>query len=154
MRNPDVVGAKPAGEPERELSSLFAPGAGRFPSKLSQDEGEQLRWKFPEDPVDPVKRPPIQFKVQEPVVSNRVAVRCGESKIQVEVSQDMLGLGTLINPDEITLGGCPVTEVDDDARVLIFESELHNCGSTLEVGSLHSQYTSIHIYHAMSKFCL
>ena len=136
VRNPDVVGAKPAGEPEREPSSLSARQAGSFHSKLSQDAGQQLRWRFPKDPVDPVKRPPVQLEVQQPAVSNRVGVRCGESKIQVEVSQDMLGLGTLVNPDEITLGGCPVSAVDHDDRVLIFESELHDCGGTLEVRRL------------------
>lgn len=102
-------------------------------SKWIRPAGEQLKWKFPEPPAEPVNRPPVQFKLQQPVVSNRVAVKCGESKVLVEVSQDLLGIGTLISPDEITLGGCPVTEVDDRSQVLIIESELHECGSTLMV---------------------
>ncbi|KAI4815952.1 hypothetical protein KUCAC02_006075 [Chaenocephalus aceratus] len=43
----------------------------------------------------------------------------------------LLGRGTLIKPEEITLGGCSATEVDNWAHVLAFESELHGCGSTL-----------------------
>ncbi|KAL4575682.1 ZP3 protein-like, partial [Arapaima gigas] len=41
------------------------------------------------------------------------------------------GIGQLIDPSEITLGGCPVTGLDASAKVLIFESQLQDCGSTL-----------------------
>ncbi|KAM6932966.1 uncharacterized protein FYW49_001361 [Xenentodon cancila] len=146
LKNSEMSEDKPAGELETAPSSLFAQQAGGIHSNLYKPAGDQLRWQFPEDPVDPVKKPPVQFKVQEPVVFNRVAVRCGESKVQVEVNQDMLGLGTLINPDEITLGGCPVADVDDDAHVLIFESELHDCGSTLEMKGRDFLYAFSLIY--------
>jgi len=132
LQKPEEVEAEPV-DPKREHSSLFARPAGSFHSKWIEPADKHFSWKFPEHPVDPVKKLPFQFKVQEPVVPNRVAVRCGESKVQVEVSQDLLGFGTLISSDEITLGGCPAKEVDDLSHVLIFESELHDCGSTLEV---------------------
>ena len=90
-------------------------------------------WRFPKDPLDPVITPPVKFELRQPVTTNPVALRCGESRLQVEVSQDLLGLGMLITPEEITLGGCPATDVDNLSHVLVFESELQGCGSTLVV---------------------
>lgn len=118
---------------QRERFSLFAEPAGRFHSKWVQSADDKLKWNFPEDPVEPVTRPPVQLKVVQPTVSNRVAVKCGESRVQVEVSQDLLGIGKLVNPDEVTLGGCRPAEIDHHSHVLVFESELHDCGSTLTV---------------------
>lgn len=133
-QKPAEVEAEPGAEPEREHSRESAQQAGRLQSKQIQRAVEPLSWKFPDDPVDPVKRHPSKFKLRQPVVpTNRVALRCGESMVQVEVSQDLQGLGKLIKPEEITLGGCSATEIDDLSHVLIFESELHSCGSTLVV---------------------
>ncbi|XP_063762487.1 zona pellucida sperm-binding protein 3-like isoform X1 [Eleginops maclovinus] len=96
-----------------------------------QPAEQTLSWRFPKDPVDSVKKNPVNFSSRQPVTTNRVAVRCGESRIQVEVSQHLLGQGRLIKPEEITLGGCSATEIDNLSHVLVFESELHGCGSTL-----------------------
>ncbi|XP_037553045.1 zona pellucida sperm-binding protein 3 [Nematolebias whitei] len=141
---------KSAVGPQRHHSSLLAESAGRFHSKWIQSAYDKLKWKFPEDPVEPVTRPPVQLKVPEPMVSNRVAVKCGESKVQVEVSQDLLGIGKLVKPDEITLGGCPPAEIDHLSHVLIFESELHDCGSTLEVNEAGFVYAYKLIYDPMT----
>lgn len=81
--------------------------------------------------TDP-KTPPRVFQ-QQSVKTDRLALRCGDSRVQVEVKQDLMGTGRPVRPEELTLGGCPPTEVDARARVLAFESELHECGSTLEV---------------------
>ncbi|KAF6735970.1 Zona pellucida sperm-binding protein 3 [Oryzias melastigma] len=148
MQNPEVAATR----------TRATSGKDHFPSLLDdgldpkriRPAGEQLKWKFPEPPADPVNRPPVQFKLQQPVVTNRVAVKCGESKVQVEVSQDLLGIGALISPDEITLGGCPVTEVDDHSQVLIFESELHECGSTLMLEDKGFVYAFKLIYNPKS----
>ncbi|XP_017292029.1 uncharacterized protein LOC108248062 [Kryptolebias marmoratus] len=146
-QTPDIVKEfKSAVGPQKEHSSLFAELVGRFHSKWLQSADDKLRWKFPVEQVEPEIRPPVQLNVQQPVVSNRVAVKCGESKVQVEVSQDLLGIGKLVNPDEITLGGCPPVEIDDLSHVLIFESELHNCGSTLEVNEAGFVYVFKLIY--------
>lgn len=128
----EAMQAKSPVGPLKEPSSVFK-GTSGFHSKRIQPAGDQPQWKFPEGPVTRVSKRPVQFKVQQPQPSNPVAVRCGESKIHVEVSQDLLGIGKLIAPDEITLGGCPAAGVDHLSHVLIFESELHDCGSTLEV---------------------
>ncbi|KAF7219293.1 zona pellucida sperm-binding protein 3-like [Nothobranchius furzeri] len=137
MHSPGEVQVRSAaGGPERKHFSVFMKPANRFLSKQVQSKGDEFKWTFPEDsvsPVTPAIEPLVPFNVLQPAVSSRVAVRCGESRIQVEVSQDLLGLGRLIHPDDITLGGCPPTEMDPSSNVLIFESELHDCGSTLEV---------------------
>ncbi|KAM7399836.1 hypothetical protein PAMP_019077 [Pampus punctatissimus] len=132
VQKPADVEAKPEVESERGHSREFVQQAARLQSKQFQQAGEPLSWRFPDDPVDRVNKHPYEFKPQQPMVpTNRVALRCGESRIQVEVSQDLQGLGKLIKPEEITLGGCSATEVDKLSHVLIFESELHGCGSTL-----------------------
>ncbi|XP_074496095.1 uncharacterized protein LOC141770471 [Sebastes fasciatus] len=124
------VEVEPAAEPERELSRE-SQQAGMLQAKQLQPAVQPLTWKFPEDPVDSVEKPPIEFELRQPASTNRVAVRCGESRVKVEVSQDLLGLGKLIEPEDITLGGCSATEIDSLSHVLIFECELHGCGSTL-----------------------
>lgn len=132
-RNPVEVEAEPAAGPEREHSREPARQAGRLQAKHIQPAAEPLSWKFPEDPVDPPSKPPVKFERRQPGTTNRVAVRCGENRVQVEVSQDLFGLGKLIKPEEIALGGCSATEIDSLSHVLVFECELHSCGSTLVV---------------------
>nr|XP_046246134.1 zona pellucida sperm-binding protein 3-like isoform X2 [Scatophagus argus] len=131
VQKPAEVEAEPAAVPERGHSRESAQKAARLQAKQIQAATEPLSWKFPEDPVDTVIKTPVKFELRQPATTNRVAVRCGESRIQVEVNQDLLGLGKLIKPEEITLGGCSTTEIDSLTHVMIFESELHRCGSTL-----------------------
>ncbi|XP_047450440.1 zona pellucida sperm-binding protein 3-like [Mugil cephalus] len=116
-------------EPERKHSSQSVRQAGAL--RTEQTTVEPLYWKYPGEPAEPAVRPPVGFKLKRPVAADSVAVRCGESKVFVEVSQDLFGLGKLVTPGEVTLGGCPAVEIDDFAHVLIFESELHGCGSKL-----------------------
>ncbi|TKS73349.1 Zona pellucida sperm-binding protein 3 [Collichthys lucidus] len=49
----------------------------------------------------------------------------------VEAKKDLYGIGQFINPNDLTLGPCNAVAEDNAAQVLIFESELHACGSTL-----------------------
>ncbi|CAI5677672.1 unnamed protein product [Oreochromis niloticus] len=130
-QRPAVTEADAPGEPDRVHSSQSTQQAAKLQSKQNQQALEPLSWKFPEDPVVRVNKPPLKFELKQPVAAYRVAVRCGESKIFVEVSRDFLGLGKLIKPEEISLGGCSATEIDDSSHVLVFESELHSCGSKL-----------------------
>ncbi|XP_040902182.1 zona pellucida sperm-binding protein 3-like [Toxotes jaculatrix] len=130
-QKPTEVEVVPAAELERKHSRASVQQAGGLQLKQIPPTAKPLSWRFPEDPVDPVNEPPAKFELRQPVTTNRVAVRCGESRLQVEVSQDLLGLGKLIKPEQITLGGCSATDIDDFSHVLVFESELHGCGSTL-----------------------
>ncbi|XP_042343083.1 zona pellucida sperm-binding protein 3-like [Plectropomus leopardus] len=141
------VEVESAAEPEREYSRKSAQQAGRLQEDQIHQAVEPLSWKFPEDPVDSVKKPPFEFKLRQPATDSRVAVRCGESRIQVEVSQDLLGLGRLVKPEEITLGGRPATEVDNLSHVLVFECELHGCGSTLAMTENAFIYAFMLIYN-------
>lgn len=120
----------PGAEPERRNSRTSAQQVDTFQSQPSTNA---LTWRFPESPVDPVSTPSGEFEVPRPQASKRVAVRCGENRVQVELKQDLLGIGKPIRPEEITLGGCSPTEVDDWSHVIAFESELHGCGSRLLV---------------------
>uniref|UniRef100_A0A8C5G5J7 Zona pellucida sperm-binding protein 3 n=1 Tax=Gouania willdenowi TaxID=441366 RepID=A0A8C5G5J7_GOUWI len=99
-------------------------------NQQTQPGGNSLSWTFPADPVDLVRELPVNFQLQQPNLTNRFAVRCGNDKIDVEVSQDLLGLGRLAAAEEVTLGHCSPSEVDDVSHVLVFESKLHECGST------------------------
>ncbi|XP_031688937.1 zona pellucida sperm-binding protein 3 [Oncorhynchus kisutch] len=69
----------------------------------------------------------------ETVPVNTVGVKCGENLVQVEVKQDLFGIGQLIQPAHLTLGGCAAVGEDVEAQRLIFESELQGCGSKLEM---------------------
>ncbi|KAJ8396748.1 hypothetical protein AAFF_G00013470 [Aldrovandia affinis] len=44
---------------------------------------------------------------------------------------DLFGIRPLIQPSDITLGGCWPTGQDGSAQVLVFETGLQDCGSTL-----------------------
>ncbi|XP_020504694.2 zona pellucida sperm-binding protein 3 [Labrus bergylta] len=133
-QKPAEVEAEPAARPESGNSRESATQTAGILQRKIWPEIEPFSWKFPEDPVELKIMPPVELKQQQQqqqVTKERVAVRCWESKIQVEVSQDLLGLSSRVKPEEVTLGGCPATEVDDSSHVLVFESELHDCGSIL-----------------------
>uniref|UniRef100_UPI003AAF1752 zona pellucida sperm-binding protein 3-like n=1 Tax=Centroberyx gerrardi TaxID=166262 RepID=UPI003AAF1752 len=129
-QKPAEVEARAAAEPERVHSRWSAQQPGSFQSKQIQQAAQPFSWTFPADPVSETKVP-VKFELRQPVAANSVALRCGESAIEVEVNQDLLGRGQLIKPEEITLGGCSATETDDFSHVLTFTSELHGCGSTV-----------------------
>ncbi|KPP76600.1 ZP3 protein-like, partial [Scleropages formosus] len=74
-----------------------------------------------------------RFAAQQQVTPNTVKAECSENSIVVDVQQDFFGIGQLIDPSEITLGGCPVTGWDVSTKVLRFESQLQDCGSTLMI---------------------
>ncbi|XP_042184455.1 zona pellucida sperm-binding protein 3-like [Oncorhynchus tshawytscha] len=128
---------RPVQEPDR-----FQPRPVQWPTRVQtpqpqtpflqskQTFNEPLTWSYPEDPVKEV-----QLAIDEqrplPVPASSIAVQCGETAARVEVKRDLLGIGQLIHPADLTLGGCAVTGEDASAQVLIFVTELHECGSTL-----------------------
>lgn len=54
----------------------------------------------------------------------------------MEAKKDLMGIGKPVLASDVTLGGCTATGEDSEAQVLIFESELHGCGSRLQVSCL------------------
>lgn len=93
---------------------------------------QKLTWRFPSLPEEP-PQPSVPFNLRHPVPARSVAARCAENSVYVEVMQDFFGNGKPLKSSAFTLGGCTATGEDPSAQVLLFESELHGCGSTLTV---------------------
>lgn len=124
----EPVGQEPGVEP-----------VGQEPSQDEDPENFQSKQTF-ENPLTSIypmiekrERNSTVFEQLKQVAANGVVAWCGESVVRVQVNQDLLGIGRLIQPERITLGGCAATEEDAEAHVLTFESELHGCGSELTV---------------------
>ncbi|XP_054891984.1 zona pellucida sperm-binding protein 3-like isoform X2 [Poeciliopsis prolifica] len=93
---------------------------------------KELTWKYPDDPQpDPTPNVPSDPKYPVTVPAAAVAVECRESIAHVEAKKDLFGIGQPINPNDLILGNCPPTGEDPVAQVLIYEVELHKCGSQL-----------------------
>ncbi|XP_072235655.1 zona pellucida sperm-binding protein 3-like [Leuresthes tenuis] len=80
-------------------------------------------------PVKKKSKVQVRFKQRVPVPAESVSVRCEERKVTIAVKQDFLGNGQLIRPRDLSLGGCAAVAAVD--RILLFRTELHNCGSTV-----------------------
>lgn len=94
---------------------------------------EPLSWSYPGPPAEEEPRYPPNFELKAPAAANSVSAVCQENSVRVEAKRDLLGIGQLVQASDVTLGGCAATGQDPDAQVLIFESELHGCGSQLLV---------------------
>ncbi|XP_018599799.1 zona pellucida sperm-binding protein 3-like [Scleropages formosus] len=140
-----------------QSSWQFAPEGPMYlvPQKVASQQllpmAQPFQPSVPTFPVQPVIQVPrrlpvhqvslVQPSVQDPsslmsqsqwlVAPSSVRVECREDSVLVEVQQDMLGAGQIIQPSEISLGGCAPTGQDPSKGILIFLSELQGCGSTL-----------------------
>uniref|UniRef100_A0A671QIL3 Zona pellucida sperm-binding protein 3 n=1 Tax=Sinocyclocheilus anshuiensis TaxID=1608454 RepID=A0A671QIL3_9TELE len=90
----------------------------------------KLTWRFPSPPEES-QQPDIPFELRHPVPANSVAAQCGENSIYVEVMEDFFGTGKPLRSSALTLGSCTATGEDPSAQVLVFESEMHRCGSVM-----------------------
>ncbi|XP_062404634.1 zona pellucida sperm-binding protein 3-like [Sardina pilchardus] len=127
-------------EPDRKASPTPAPKPVPLQSQEKQDPVKPLKWKFPSRPVPPTE-PEVPVVPKMPVPANSVAAKCGATDVQVEVHRDFFGTGRLIQPADMLLGDCTFTREDLSAQVLLFESELHGCGSSLQVTEDELVYT-------------
>uniref|UniRef100_A0A672TCQ3 Zona pellucida sperm-binding protein 3 n=1 Tax=Sinocyclocheilus grahami TaxID=75366 RepID=A0A672TCQ3_SINGR len=100
----------------------------------------KLTWSFPSLPEES-QQPDIPFALRHPVPANSVAAQCGENSIYVAVMEDFFGTGKPLRSSALTLGSCTATGEDPSAQVLIFESELHGCGSIVTVSEREIVYT-------------
>nr|XP_057932020.1 zona pellucida sperm-binding protein 3-like [Doryrhamphus excisus] len=91
-----------------------------------------ITWMYPEEP-QPEPKTDVPFELRHPVPAATVAVDCREKDAHVEVKKDLFGIGQFINPDDLTLGNCGLVGEDTAAHVLIYESELHDCNSKLQM---------------------
>lgn len=96
--------------------------------QLLQGPLAKLTWTFPKLPEEP-QQPEVPFELRHPISVNRVAAQCRENSVYVEVMEDLFGTGQPLMASGFTLGGCSPVGEDNAAQVLVFESELHDCGS-------------------------
>ncbi|KTG41928.1 hypothetical protein cypCar_00037758, partial [Cyprinus carpio] len=99
-----------------------------------------LDWRFPIVPEVP-REMAVDFHLRQPVTPSSVAIQCGETRIHVEVQQDLFSNGQLIQPSGLTLGGCPVVGLVPGSKVLYFENELQDCNSVLMMTKDELVYT-------------
>ncbi|CAB1328891.1 unnamed protein product [Coregonus sp. 'balchen'] len=135
-------------------------GPARQPVLLSYDDVSPAKPEFRELVQTPVQyqarplvtaRPPDPQSVGKVVLTTpelvrSVGARCGESRVWVEAKLDLFGTGQLVKAEDVSLGGCVSTELDLSAQVLLFESELHTCGSVLTMTEDYLVYTFTLIY--------
>lgn len=105
------------------------------PQQTKQTFEKPLTWKYPEDPK-PDPKVEVSFEMRYPVAASTVAVECRERDARVEVKKDLFGIGQPINPADLTLGDCGAIAEDPIAQVLIYECDLHECGSLSLVSTL------------------
>uniref|UniRef100_A0A3B4YRX4 Zona pellucida sperm-binding protein 3 n=1 Tax=Seriola lalandi dorsalis TaxID=1841481 RepID=A0A3B4YRX4_SERLL len=110
------------------------------PQQSKQTFEKPLTWTYPEDPK-PEVQPDVPFELRHPVPAATVAVMCREKDAHVEVKKDLFGIGQFINPADLTLGACGAVAEDTGAQILIFEAELHDCGSILTMTEESLIYT-------------
>uniref|UniRef100_A0A3B3DTB1 Zona pellucida sperm-binding protein 3 n=2 Tax=Oryzias melastigma TaxID=30732 RepID=A0A3B3DTB1_ORYME len=94
---------------------------------------EPLTWRYPNPPAEEEPHFPPNFELRVPTPAESVSVLCGENTVRVEAKKDLMGIGKPVLASDVTLGGCAATGEDSEAQVLIFESELHGCGSRLQM---------------------
>lgn len=143
-------------DPNRPLQGqvnfgLSKPAEQRYQSPSQTQQGFQK--PMPGPVFQPVVRDQVviqsEFEVKMPVPANTVEVYCGEDSVKVQAQQDFLGNHQFIDPSDLTLGGCPFVGFDDHARIVVFESALQGCGSTLMVDSdlhyINALFIAVHI---------
>ncbi|XP_041934563.1 uncharacterized protein LOC121697213 isoform X2 [Alosa sapidissima] len=85
-------------------------------------------------------------ELQQPVMPQSIHAVCGETSLQLTVKMDLLGTGDLIDPADITLGGCSPTVLDESQQELLFETALRECGGTAQLFEDVVVYTFSLIY--------
>uniref|UniRef100_A0A3Q0RAL6 Zona pellucida sperm-binding protein 3 n=1 Tax=Amphilophus citrinellus TaxID=61819 RepID=A0A3Q0RAL6_AMPCI len=128
---------KPTGTPDPQYRTV---------TQEKQLFHEPLSWRFPEPPGKDAPQFPPNFELRTPAAPDSIRATCGASSVRVEAKRDLLGTGNLVQTADVTLGGCAATGEDPEAQILIFESELHNCGSQLQMSEDSFVYVFMLIY--------
>nr|BAJ61009.1 egg envelope protein [Anguilla japonica] len=122
------VGLPPYQRPAATLAPVGQPSYQR-PAATLAPVG-QPSYQRPAATLAPVGKPSLDPVLPVLPVPDIVRAICGDSLLQVEVNAILLGIGQLVHPSEITLGGCGPVEQDKSDWMLHFVTELHDCGST------------------------
>ncbi|KAG5839766.1 hypothetical protein ANANG_G00208440 [Anguilla anguilla] len=123
----------PVGQPPYQRPAATLPPVGQPPYQrpaATLAPVGQPSYQRPVATLAPVGKPSLDPVLPVLPVPDIVRAICGESLLQVEVNAILLGLGQLVHPSEITLGGCGPVEQDKSDWQLHFVTELHGCGST------------------------
>ncbi|XP_053742770.1 zona pellucida sperm-binding protein 3-like [Synchiropus splendidus] len=129
------------------------PPAVQEPAVVPQEQQsfqEPFSWKYPEPPAEEAPRFPPDFQLKTPEPAASVTAVCGENSVRVEANRDLLGIGQLVQPSDVTLGGCPAIGEVPETQVLVFESELHQCNSQLQMTEDTFTYTFV-LHYSPSK---
>nr|BCD71186.1 egg envelope protein [Sardinops melanostictus] len=103
-----------------------------------------MTWKFPEVPLP--SEVGVTVDLRTPIIPNSIQVQCEEQQVLIEVDMDFFKNGQLINPTDLTLGGCAVVGQDLSANKMLLQSDLHNCGSVLTTTTDKLVYSFTIIY--------
>ncbi|TRY86584.1 hypothetical protein DNTS_018579, partial [Danionella cerebrum] len=142
----------------RSLRPATAPAGAHFQDpgssqskQLMKAPAPALAWHFPVASEDPPQSA-VTFKQSAPAPAQSVAAQCGESSVHVEVKWDFFGTGRLVNPSFLSLGGCGPVGEDPEAQVLIFECDLQDCSSSLDMteDELIYTFTLLHAPEALA----
>ncbi|MGH0132227.1 UNVERIFIED_CONTAM: hypothetical protein FKN15_077748 [Acipenser sinensis] len=114
-------------------------------------------WNWPDRPVyNPVlftapravfQAKPTPLSVQRADLSllNSVTLDCRKDAMVVTVNRDLFGIGYLVSSADLSVGsaGCSATSSDSVANTVLFSIQLQDCGSTFQVFSQLTIFTSL-----------
>ncbi|XP_048118655.1 zona pellucida sperm-binding protein 3-like [Alosa alosa] len=138
---PNQYPAKPNPFPARPNQDQIKPIQDQVKPSLSL---RPMTWKFPEVVVPSETGTMVELRT--PSTPNSIKIQCEEKQVLVEVDMDFYKHGHLINPADITLGGCAVAGQDVSTNRLLLQSELHSCGAVLTTTDKELIYTFTIIY--------
>lgn len=123
---------------DAQLFHELSGAAARSQQQGTDTMERPLVWTFPSDPTI-VPELIVPDEIRHHASATSVSVSCGESIVQITVQKDMFGIGQLVDPSHLTLGSCGFLAEDigsDGNAVIIFQSELNGCESTLSVSMI------------------
>lgn len=140
----DNPGVLSPGKAHQSHPSELVTGQQHQQKPLSpRSSGPRQEWQRPPaqtfsqgSQVTALKNHPKDLRTEvQPVTPDSVQAVCGEKTLQLTVKMDFLGTGHLIDPEDITLGGCAPTGFVESQQELLFETPLHECGATVQVSA-------------------
>ncbi|XP_065124915.1 zona pellucida sperm-binding protein 3-like [Paramisgurnus dabryanus] len=143
LQNPQGAGVFQPQKPGIALGMLDP--ASTQSKQLMQAPVAPLTWQFPHMQEEP-QQPAVPFQLQVPSPPDSVAAQCAENFVHVEVKKDFYGNGHLAEPSSFSLGDCAAVGEDPNSHVLIFQYELHKCGSSLTMTADELVYTFTLLY--------
>ncbi|KAL2102807.1 hypothetical protein ACEWY4_001975 [Coilia grayii] len=132
---------------EHDVPSFWKPPVALNPHVQKSTSESEQSFQSPGFQVLPTNDP---VTVNEPVDPQSVSAHCGESLLHLQVKRDFFGTGQLISPLDVSLGGCAPTGFNSFSETLLFETELHTCGSTVEMTDSLLIYTFALYYMPVS----